>query len=80
MKTPTQRAERAMTRVTLECDGTLVLAHTYRPSAYFFDDGVIPSGPPDHWAEMLGLGGGQVNESQKSWRRPVKSLDFRHRQ
>ena len=43
--------------------GVLSLVNDTHPApAKFFDDAVVRNGLPDHWAEILGPGRGQVNE------------------
>jgi len=37
--------------------------HTHSAPAQLFDDAVVRDGMPDHWAAMLGLETGQVNEA-----------------
>ena len=39
--------------------------YAHASAAEFFDDAVVRDGLPDHWAEILGLEAGQVNEGNK---------------
>jgi hypothetical protein len=55
----------------LECNEAMQLHvlslvdHTHPAAAQLLDEAVVRDGLPDHWAEMLGLEVGQVNESVK---------------
>ena len=53
--------------------------HTYPAAAELFDNAVMRNGLPNHWAEILGLGVGQVNDSEEVGFVPLGQLTkYRH--
>src|SRR5579872_1995071 len=45
-----------------------LIDHTHPAPAKFLQDTVMRDGPADHWAQILGLQGGQVNQGGWGWR------------
>jgi hypothetical protein len=49
--------------------------HAHAAATELLDDAVVRDGHADHWDEILGLGLGHVNEGERGWPGPEKSID-----